>query len=222
MTKYMTIPIHGTYSSSDRWYKPQSDLWNHLKTEFAQDYFEDDPTKIFNWIPALGTNRSRQRGGRRLFDYCDRYHRSLDITHFRLIGHSHGASVANICSHEMETQELDFESQDTALIKEWNATVFSWKIQSIVMLAPFVAPYLPPDHRPNMPSSYVACDNFFNFHPAKDQVVPDRFQDYDRFPNLKRLETRVEFANGTNHWDPTKLKFWTQYDLVDVIKNGNG
>ena len=91
MPKTMTVLIHGTLSGGNEWYRPTSDLWKHLRAGFDQDYFEDDPNEIFDWIPALPTNGARRRGGRKLRDYCDAYHASEGIESFRLIGHSHGA-----------------------------------------------------------------------------------------------------------------------------------
>ena len=88
MQDSITVLIHGTYSSSNLWYKPGSRFHRYLRSHgFADVYSGSD---YFRWR-AFATPAARRRGAEKLIAWC----REHPARQYRFIGHSHGANVAN-------------------------------------------------------------------------------------------------------------------------------
>lgn len=185
----MTILIHGTLDASNPWYQPGSSFHNFVRRLYPNDYFEMDSTVDFHWRPALPNRFSRWAGGEKLLHFCQAYHLSHGIQSFRLIGHSHGATVASICSNRLISSS------------------YTWRIKQLVMLSPLEWQFFPNDHLPNL--SAVENHEFFNLHPEQDRIVQPKRQNFQQVPHLRNFEREFVLDGLIGHWLPTMEYYWT-------------
>jgi len=185
----MTVLIHGTLDASSLWYQPGSAFHDFARQLYPNDYFEMDSECDFHWKPALPNRYSRWAGGEKLLHYCQAYHLSHGIQSFRFIGHSHGATVASICTNRLVSSN------------------YTWRIKRLIMLAPLEWPFFPNDHLPNL--SVVDNHEFFNLHSERDPIVQPKRQNFQKIPHLRDHEREFVLNDLIGHWLPTMDYYWT-------------
>ncbi len=183
----ITILIHGTFSRRfGRWHVPGSPLHQHIRQfVFPDVYCGQD---YFDWSGGA-SDADRECAAANLIKWCDDHPAKT----YNLIGHSHGANVANIASN-------------TGLNN----------IKKLVFLSPPVWEH--DDYLPNMDS--VEQKTIFNFHAARDFIVtqvanPRAAQNYQRtsHANYEREFVIAPFS----HWAPLQLSNWVEDDIGDII-----
>lgn len=194
----MTILIHGTLDASNPWYQPGSSFHNFARQLFPNDYFEMNPECDFHWRPARPNKFSRWAGGEKLFHYCQSYHLSHGIQSFRFIGHSHGATVASICTNRLASSS------------------YAWRVKRLIMLSPLEWPRFPADHLPDL--SVVENHEFFNLHPERDPIVHPKRQNFQRVPHLSGLEREFVLHGLMGHWLPTMDYYWTTSGFDQAVR----
>lgn len=96
----MTVLIHGTFAHDQKWYRPGGDFHRYIKGSVFPDVYSD-PADYFSWSGGYSDDE-RQKAARKLVRWCADH----PATVLRLMGHSHGANVANIASKSLPTCTL--------------------------------------------------------------------------------------------------------------------
>lgn len=93
MSKVMSVLIHGTFSQNDPWTLPseKGSLHNYLKQHvFPNDYFPKNDQEVFRWDAGPGKSFWEPAIEKLVSEL-----KKSKFKEVRLIGHSHGATVAN-------------------------------------------------------------------------------------------------------------------------------
>lgn len=90
----ITIIIHGTWAADGSWWRPKGDFFEYVKTDLGRSDLYDKADQ-FKWS---GKNResSRRKAGVAL----DKWLRSHPAAEVNVFGHSHGANVAMLATHQ--------------------------------------------------------------------------------------------------------------------------
>lgn len=94
MIDEITIIIHGTWAADGEWWRPGGNFFEYVKTDLARSdlYGKSDQ---FKWS---GKNRDRKR--KKAAGELDKWLRAHPAREVNVFGHSHGANVAMLATHE--------------------------------------------------------------------------------------------------------------------------
>ena len=217
MTDTMTIAVHGTFSKRDPWTLPsnRNSLHNFLQsTIFPADFMVDDDADIFIW-DAEANNDAREVGVVDLEAYCLHWRdklkkqHNLTINAFRLVGHSHGATVANGVVARLAKHGFKVKS----LINLAVPVRFEDTTGLSVRCNPLRECY-PPEHKPDL--AHVDGCRVFVFYATNDTVVTQLAfaqQDFTQTPitgtEVVHVRTRP-IGIVRRHWLPTVVECWTE------------
>lgn len=205
----MTIPIHGTFSRGDPWTLPSESgsLHNFLRTDvFPDDYMVERDKDVFCWT-AGDSNADRDAGVKKLKDYCETWKRKIGFERVRLVGHSHGATVANGAVRELLSIGVGVET----LINLAVPVRFKDTDKLLVPCNP-LRPCYPNKHKPDLP--HVAGKRMFVFHARVDLVVTLYTFGRQNFGTTQikgqeiRRVTKRQFPGALPHWYPTLSDCW--------------
>ncbi len=171
----MTVLIHGTFAHDQEWYQPGGDFQTYIKQNVFPDLYGSDD--FFRWSGRY-SDRERRKAAKSLVEWCAAHPASI----LRLIGHSHGANVANI------------------------ATTLGLATCTLIHLSPPVHE----EYLPDMPQ--VSSGRFYNLHSRIDLVVfiDGGGQNYKRTTvETSEVEKICAFAghaksHGPDRWEAIK------------------
>ena len=219
MIDTMTVLVHGTFSQHDPWTLPseRESLHNFLKSNvFPDDFMIDNDDDVFIWDTGV-TNERREQGIADLESYCLEWRdklkllMGLNISAFRLVGHSHGATVANgavarLASHGLRVKTLI----DLAVPVRFADT------NGLELRCSLLRPCYLPKHKPDL--AHVDGQVVYVLHATDDRIVTQvaaAQQDFSGTPlgagNGQHLGVRTKpLGDVARHWLPTEVDCWTE------------
>ncbi len=198
----MTILIHGTWSTSDFWYKPGSQFHTYIKDNVFPDVYCGND--YFYWSGDAGDKAHCKAAGD-LVDWC-RLHPAKVV---RLIGHSHGANVANLATEAALGQKL----VGYGLLKPTDSFQ-PLTVCTLVELAPPVWENSLPD------MNNVTSKRFFNFHSLVDPVVSGLAHSPQSFKGTAVAQYACEkICAPYGHFAPVQVHVWKEAGLGELVKS---
>ena len=205
----MTVLIHGTFSEYNLWFRPGSLFHNYIKCVFKDDFFELKAANVFTWS-AGNTDEDRQSAANCLTEYCESYTRSHGIKHFRLIGHSHGGTVANLATQRG--------------LRLRTLMLLATPVKSKDSIPPVADPYSE-DYLPKIEN--IEGRQFFHFFADTDPVVQMLVHANQSYDGTSVSESEVSGISNLpvpwgllNHWEPTMAAAWRRHRWDRLVLEG--
>ena len=185
--KFVTVLIHGTCSSGDPWYQEHGRFHRYIENVV----FPGDDVRPFRWSGG-NTHTDRVQAANRLYD---EFRGVGEEGRLRIIGHSHGANVANLATQASAERPNGLQA---------------------CTLIHLSVPVLP-EYLPNM--SNIGSNKFYTIYASVDLVVASTGgdQNYQNTEVGGFEEYRVIAPVG--HWASLSIARWELRNIPDFVQS---